>query len=179
MIRFRDECAGDVVAREALLDAALGPARRMKSSERLRAGRRPAEGLALVAEADDGRLVGTVRLWNVAVAGRPALLLGPLAVDAAHRGNGLGAALMRLAIARAAAAGHAAVVLVGDPEYYARFGFTAERTAGVVMPGPTERRRILARELVPGALLGAAGRVVATGRPEALPVPVAAAAVAA
>ena len=168
-IVLRDERAADVPAREALLDAALGPARTLKSSERLRSGRLPAEGLALIAEDGEGRLVGTVRLWNVAAGGRPALLLGPLAVDETCRGAGVGAALMRLALARAEAAGHAAVILVGDPEYYARFGFTAEATGGLVMPGPTERRRFLAREFGEGALAGAAGRVTATGQRVALP----------
>lgn len=168
-IVLRDERAADVPGREALLDAALGPARTLKSSERLRSGRLPAEGLALIAEDGDGRLVGTVRLWNVSAGGRPALLLGPLAVDETCRGAGVGAALMRLALARAEAAGHAAVILVGDPEYYASFGFSAEATTGLVMPGPTERRRFLAREFVPGALAGAEGRVTATGRRVALP----------
>jgi predicted N-acetyltransferase YhbS len=168
-IVLRDERAADVPAREALLDAALGPARTLKSSERLRTGRLPAEGLALTAEDGQGRLVGTVRLWNVSAGGRPALLLGPLAVDETCRGAGVGAALMRLALARADAAGHAAVILVGDPEYYARFGFSGEATAGLVMPGPTERRRFLAREFVAGTLDGAAGRVTATGRRVAVP----------
>jgi len=168
-IVLRDERAADVPAREALLDAALGPARTLKSSERLRTGRAPAEGLALVAEDGQGRLVGTVRLWNVAAGGRPALLLGPLAVDESCRGAGVGAALMRLALARAEEAGHVVVILVGDPEYYARLGFSAEATTGLVMPGPTERRRFLAREFAAGALEGAAGRVTATGRRVAAP----------
>lgn len=173
---LRDERGADVPAREALLDAALGPARTLKSSERLRSGRLPAEGLALVAEDGEGRLVGTVRLWNVSAGGRSALLLGPLAVDETCRGAGVGAALMRLALARAEEAGHAAVILVGDPEYYARFGFAAEATTGLVMPGPTERRRFLAREFAAGALEGAEGRVTATGRRVALPARVEAAA---
>lgn len=172
---LRDELAADVPAREALLDAAFGPARFFKSSERIRAGRLPAEGLALSAEAGDGRLAGSVRLWNVSAGGRPALLLGPLVVADDMRGAGLGAALMRLALARAAALGHGAVILVGDPEYYARFGFDGGITAGLTMPGPTERRRFLACELVAGALSGAAGRVVPTGRRTAV-VPLAAAA---
>ena len=170
-IVLRDERAADVPAREALLDAALGPARTLKSSERLRTGRTPAEGLALVADDGAGRLVGTVRLWNVSAGGRPALLLGPLAVDESCRGAGVGAALMRLALARAETAGHAAVILVGDPEYYARFGFSAGATGGLAMPGPTERRRFLAREFVAGALDGATGRVTVTGRAAALPGP--------
>jgi GNAT superfamily N-acetyltransferase len=98
------ENAGDVVARENLLDRAMGPNRRRKSSEKIRRGRVPAEGLALVARDRDGHVIGTVRLWNIEAGvnadGTPinALLLGPLAVDAAHEGKGVGSALMRAAI---------------------------------------------------------------------------------
>jgi predicted N-acetyltransferase YhbS len=73
----------------------------------------PADGLSLVAR-DGGRLVGTVRLWNIDAGGAPALLLGPLGVDEEHRKLGVGAALMRLAVARAEAHGARAIVLVGD-----------------------------------------------------------------
>ncbi len=65
------ENPGDVVARENLLDRAMGAGRRRKSSEKLRAGRIPAEGLALVARDENGHVIGTVRLWNVE-AGSPA-----------------------------------------------------------------------------------------------------------
>ena len=51
---------------------------------------------------------------------------------------------MRLAIARAQMIGHKGIILVGDPEYYARFGFTATPTGNLVMPGPVDRRRFLA-----------------------------------
>src|SRR5262245_414557 len=76
------ESTADFGEREALLDRAMGAGRKRKSSEKLRRGRRPSEGLAFVARAADGRLVGTVRLWDVALGehGRAALLLGPLAV---------------------------------------------------------------------------------------------------
>jgi len=82
MVRIRQERGSDIVAREALLDAAFGPFRRLKTSERLRQGRLPAAGLSFVASAGQ-RLVGTVRLWSISAgSGRLALLLGPLAVDA-------------------------------------------------------------------------------------------------
>ena len=164
------ENAGDIVARENLLDRAMGPARRRKSSEKLRAGRVPAEGLALVARDEDGHVIGTVRLWNVEAgvsrAGRPvaALLLGPLAVDAAYEGKGIGSALMRAAIAEATRRDHGAILLVGDAPYYERFGFFASKTQHLVMPGPFERGRFLALELKTGWLDGAAGMLVASGR---------------
>ena len=75
----------------------------------------------------------------------------------------IGAALMRHAIAAANARGHGAVILRGDPVYYARFGFNAEKTAYLALPGPFERERLLAIELHHGALDGARGMIVATG----------------
>jgi len=165
MICIGDETPFDVAAREALLDVAMGPDRKLKSSERLREGQDPAEGLALVARhiPVDGpaRLAGTVRLWHVLAGDVPALLLGPLAVAPERQGDGVGGALMRVAIARARAAGHGAILLVGDPEYYVRFGFSAAATAVLAMPGAYEQRRLLALELAPGALAGAAGMIAA------------------
>ena len=164
------ENAGDIVARERLLDRVMGEARFRKSSEKLRRNRLPAEGLALVARSEEGDIIGTVRLWNVTagVDGNgdavPALLLGPLAVDCRHEGKGIGGALMRAAITEARDRGHGAVLLVGDPEYYERFGFFADKAQHLVMPGPFERRRFLALELQDGWLGGAAGMLVASGR---------------
>ncbi|MGE0500396.1 MAG: GNAT family N-acetyltransferase [Rhizobiaceae bacterium] len=160
------ETPADIAARDRLLDRAMGPRWRKKSSEKLRRGRRPSEGLALVARDGEGRVVGTVRLWDVALGeGSPAgLLLGPLAVDPAVKGAGLGSALVRLAIEEARRLGHRAIILVGDEGYYGRFGFSAERTGPLAMPGPYERHRLLALELVAGALEGAAGVLRPAGR---------------
>ena len=164
------ETPADVVARETLLDRAMGADRRKKSSEKIRRGRVPAEGLALVAHDSDGHVIGTVRLWNVEAgissegAAVDALLLGPLAVDPAHEGKGIGGALMRAAIAQAQHRGHGAILLVGDAAYYERFGFFAQKTAHLVMPGPFQRERLLALELKSGWLEGAAGMIVASGR---------------
>lgn len=160
------EAATDVLAREALLDRAMGPKRRKKSSEKLRRGRRPSEGLAFVARDASGAVVGTVRLWNVAAGegGAAALLLGPLAVDPSLKNAGIGSALMRHAIVEARRLGHGAILLVGDAPYYERFGFSAAKTGSLSMPGPYERHRFLALELVEGVLDGAKGALKATGR---------------
>lgn len=151
----------DVFARESLLDAAMGAARFRKTSERLRAGRLPA--LALVARDDFGRLIGTVRLWHVDAGGAPALLLGPLAVAADRRCDGIGGALMRAAIEQAKAIGHGAILLVGDAPYYARFGFSREAAKNLQMPGPVELDRFLGLEVCEGALAHARGRLRPTG----------------
>lgn len=159
---LRAERASDVVAREALLDACFGDNRLNRTCQRLRDGRAPAEGLALSALVQ-GRLVGTVRLWHVSVGGIPALMLGPLAVEASSRKFGAGAALMDHALAAATARGHRAVILLGDAPYYARFGFSGAKTRELSLPGPFERDRLLGLELCEGALDGAWGMITATG----------------
>src|SRR6185369_12190725 len=87
---IRAERTSDVAAREALLDACFGANRALRTCQRLRDGRAPAEGLALLV-LRRGRLVGTVRLWHVSAGGKPALVLGPIAVDPSCRKLGLGA----------------------------------------------------------------------------------------
>ena len=180
MVAIRHERTGDVAAREQLLDVSYGPVRFTKTSERLREGRLPE--LSLVA-ADGRRVVGTVRLWPVSAGqGRHSrcgasaleprgglLLLGPLAVDPDCRKRGIGSALVQRALREAKRHGHGAVLLVGDAPYYARFGFSSEKTGALWLPGPYERHRLLGVELVPGTLDGARGLVRASGQPAPRP----------
>jgi predicted N-acetyltransferase YhbS len=167
MVAIRPELQSDHAQREALLDRAFGRRRHRKTSQRLRDGRLPSPGLAFTAVDAQGRVAGTIRLWDV-VAGSagPAVLLGPLAVDRAWQRRGVGKALMAHALAAAKARGHGAVLLVGDEPYYGHFGFSAAAAADLHLPGPVERGRFLGLELHPGALDGAEGPVIATGRLE-------------
>ena len=165
MVTIRNETLGDIDARDDLLDRVWGASRVQKTAERLREDRIPAKGLSLTAEQDD-TIIGTVRLWHIAAGpGRPALLLGPLAVEGAWRSLGIGSALMRRALGAARRRGHKAVILVGDEPYYGRFDFSSVKTGALWLPGPCERHRLLGCELVPGALDGARGLISATGNP--------------
>jgi predicted N-acetyltransferase YhbS len=160
-ITIRGERLSDFASREELLDTAFGPGRFAKSSERLREGRVPARGLAFSA-VEGKRLIGTVRLWSVTAGNaKGCLLLGPLAVASDARSLGVGADLMWRALREAKRRGYRAVLLVGDPAYYQRFGFSAENTGALRMPGPYERERLLACEFPPGALNGARGMISA------------------
>ena len=161
---IRSERSSDVAAREVLLDACFGDNRHARTCQRLRDGRAPAEGLSLSA-VRQGRVVGTVRLWHVSAGGVPALMLGPLAVEASSRQFGVGAALMNHALAAAKARGHRAVILLGDAPYYARFGFSAAKTGELTLPGAFERDRLLGLERLEGGLDGAWGMISATGAP--------------
>jgi predicted N-acetyltransferase YhbS len=167
MVTIRHERPADVAAREALLDVSYGPVRFTKTSQRLREGRRPE--LSFVA-AEGRRIIGTVRLWPVSAGReRPALLLGPLAVDPGCRKRGIGSMLVRHALREGTRRRHGAVLLVGDAPYYGRFGFTGEKTGALRLPGPYEQDRLLACELAPGALDGAHGLIGASGAPEQRP----------
>jgi len=166
LFAIRAERSSDVDARDTLLDACFGSNRHARPCQRLRDGRAPAEGLALSA-VKHGKLVGTLRLWHVSAGDVPALLLGPLAVDAHCRRLGIGAALVDRALAAARQREHGAVILLGDAPYYARFGFTAAGTAALSLPGPFERDRLLGLELRPGALHGARGIIAPAGTPAA------------
>lgn len=152
---LRSEQPADAQAIEALLDRAFGPGRFAKASERVREVAEFRPDLSMCAwEAD--RLVGSVRMWRVQVGEVPAIFLGPLAVESDARSTGVGGLLVEAACRAAAAAGFPTVVLVGDTPYFGRFGFSADHTRQVRLPGPVDQRRVLARGAA-GPLVGLVG----------------------
>lgn len=142
---------------EALFDLCFAPGRTALSSYRLRDEVPPVAGLCRVARDQYGNLGGAIRCWPVMVGLHEALLLGPVAVHPTAQGEGLGGALVRDTVARAAEQDYARILLVGDAPYYARFGF--ERLEGVEMPPPTNPDRVLGLALVDGAWDGVRGTV--------------------
>lgn len=136
--RIEAETAADAPGVEALIMAAFGPGRFVKTAERLREGSRPAAGFVV---RRGERIVGSVRLWPVMIGETPGLFLGPIAVDAACRSDGLGAELVQACLDQARAMAVGGVLLVGDRAYFERFGFVAAPEA--ILPGPVDRRRVL------------------------------------
>lgn len=157
MIELQPETPADWWEVEALYDLCFAPGREALSSYRLREGIAPVAGLSLVARDRRGILAGAIRFWPVRVGGSPVLLLGPVAVHPTRQGEGLGAALIRDALAAARADHWQRAMLVGDAPYYGRFGF--DRLEGVVMPPPTNPDRVLGIALVPGGWDGVRGAV--------------------
>lgn len=136
---------------EALYDEVFGPGRFAKTAERLREGNTRIADASLVAVDAEG-VTGAVRVWPVAVGekGRAAFL-GPIAVAERRRGNGVAFRLMERAIGVCREQGFAAVILVGDQDYYDRFGFKRAGAGRFQLPGPVDQDRILIRDLSPGA----------------------------
>jgi predicted N-acetyltransferase YhbS len=132
----------DPDAVEALLDAAFGADRHMRTAYRIRAGMVAIPALSFAAF-DGAALVGTLQSWPVSVAEAPLTLVGPVAVAPNVQRGGIGRMLMTALVD---AAGDTPMVMIGDPEYYGRFfGFTADASGGWAAPGPVERHRLLAR----------------------------------
>ena len=135
---------------ENLLDAAFGPDRFGRTAYRIREGvdAVPVLSFALVA---DGLLIGTIQCWPVAhhdADGRatPLVMVGPVAVRPDAQRGGHGRALMAQMLDAAETRADSALMMIGDPEYYGRFfGFTADATGEWDLPGPFEKRRLLAR----------------------------------
>jgi predicted N-acetyltransferase YhbS len=153
----RPEQAPDI---EGLIDAAFGPGRHAKAAERLREGNAPDLTLSMAA-VETERVVGCSRMWPIHIGQTPALLLGPFAVAPPWRSKGLGAALIACCCEAAAAAGHRLVLLVGDAPYFDKLGFSPVDPKAVTMPGPVDPRRVLIRELEPGAAQELQGEVTA------------------
>ena len=148
----------DEVAIERLVLRAFGPGRFAKAAERLREGRTPLYDLSVVAW-DHREVVGCVRQWAVKVGETPAVFLGPIVVEPDYRSHGLGAALIDHACAAATRGGQHLIVLVGDMPFFGPLGFT--QAPAVVMPGPVDQRRVLARALHPGVATDLKGLVFA------------------
>lgn len=136
---------------ETLLDAGFGPARHNRTAYRLRDAAAPDFALSFIArDAETGALIGSVQCWplqlralnNVIV---PLTLLGPVVTAAAYQGKGIATSLMNASLASIDAANCPPALLIGDASFYGRFGFSANATAGWIMPGPVDRERLLLR----------------------------------
>ena len=157
-LTIRPETADDAIAIERLHERTFGPGRYAKTAYRIREGAGHRLELSFTARIGT-LLVGSVRLTPICIGDAKALLLGPLTVEPPFRERGIGQALIERALADARAQGHRLVVLVGDEPYYARVGFKRVPNGAIRMPGPVDPARMLAAELVEGALAGVGGTV--------------------
>lgn len=149
---------------ERVLDRAFGPGRYAKTSERVRErGDALEPSLTRVALNDDGDVIGVCRIWRVE-AGAPVYFLGPLAVDPGQQAAGLGAALVRDAIAACRASGGCGVIAVGAERFFSPAGFTLVPRDRLTMPGPVDPARFLWLALRPGGLDKVEGEIKAPKR---------------
>lgn len=157
---IKPETAALAAGVEQLLDAVFGRARFDKASYLYRVGVEPVRELSYIAQ-HQGEIVGTIRYWPITIGaeGHQALLLGPLGITPRLAGKGIGRTLTFRTLEIAAEMGHDLVLLVGDVDYYKRFGFVPAAPHGFIMPGETRPERLQVAPLKSGILGRVSGEV--------------------
>jgi putative acetyltransferase len=158
-ITIRPETVGDCSAIDAVNRRAFGQDEEANLVKTLR--EQGFVTLSLVAECD-GQIVGHILFGPLVIATKSgvvaALSLAPMAVAPSWQRRGIGTKLIKEGLRRCKEAGHRIVIVVGHPEYYPRFGFSAA-LAGQLQSPFSGNPAWMALELVPGALRGIAGPV--------------------
>ena len=163
---IRPERPDDVPLIAPLLDRTFGPDRTARTVYRLRDGIAPLAELSFAAVDPYGHLLASLRFWPIRIAGLKAILLGPLAVEPACQGRGVGRALVGHGLESARHLGQRLCIVVGEPEYYRPFGFVNAPSRDLHLPGPVDPRRFQVAELAAGALRGLTGEI---GRADGAP----------
>jgi putative acetyltransferase len=137
MILIRTETPEEIAAVRVVEEKAFGRPAEADVVDRLRA--RGAVTLSLVA-VDEGQVVGHVLFTPVDIVSQaadgqehrsPAIGMGPVAVLPGRQKQGIGSRLIRAGLEEIRQGGHAAVVVLGDPRYYTRFGFVPASRYGI------------------------------------------------
>ena len=131
--------------------------------EKLRATSAFVPELSLVAGADGG-IVGHILFCRISIETKttsvPELALGTLAVQPHFQRQGFGSLLVREGLEKSRQLGFRAVVVIGHPDYYPRFGFTPARERGLELPFDAPGEAFMVLEIVPDALRGVSGTVI-------------------
>lgn len=139
-VMVRGERAEDNTTIQALITESFGGnERRKRTVFKLRQEIAPLQPLSLVAygDDDDNHVLGSLRFWPCLLPkGEEVPLLGPLVVSSKARQQGIGTALIQEGLARAKAMNYSGVLIVGNPDYYGKFGFRADVVTSLTMPGP-------------------------------------------
>jgi putative acetyltransferase len=130
MIVVRDESPRDWKAVYQIVSSAFG---QLAEAELVKELREAGDSVVSLVADEDGQIVGHVLLSKMD-APFPALALAPVSVVPTRQRSGIGSALIERAVSRAGSKGWAAIFVLGDPNYYERFGFDREAAAGFTSP---------------------------------------------
>ncbi|MCG6872305.1 MAG: N-acetyltransferase [Gammaproteobacteria bacterium] len=158
-MRVRPETPGDKDAIVAVNQAAFGSTAEARLVDLVRDQVRPI--ISLVAE-DNDEIVGHILFSPVHLSGNPQLRLmglAPMAVTPDHQRQGIGSLLVRAGLQACRELGTGAVVVLGHPAYYPRFGFVPTTSHGIHSEYQAPAEAFLLLELDPGCLAGATGTI--------------------
>ena len=148
-LRLLLEDKEDHVEIEQLLDLVFTPRRKLLSSYQLRSSYNKVNNLSYVIKDNSNSVVGSIRFWNIKIDSHSSrgLLLGPLAIHPIYQSEGLGEKLVLNSIEQASADNWNWVILVGDIDYYSKFGFSNKPTRGVSLGDGLDDSRLLGLDI--------------------------------
>ncbi len=151
---IRKEQESDQERIERLIDLSFGGAGRKKRTVyRYRDGISPLTELSFIATSSQDGLLGSIRFWPCKLANDTQIpLLGPLAVNPDMRGHGIGHALVKRGLQACKQADYPAVLIVGDPGYYAPFGFNTRCVEAIHLSDSVTPLTLMGLEFTPNHL---------------------------
>ncbi|GAA5530207.1 N-acetyltransferase Eis [Herpetosiphon gulosus] len=159
MIQIRPETNADLAAITSINQAAFG---RIDEADSVNTLRQASTTISLVAELD-AQIVGHILFSPVQYDQAPSRIkiwgLGPLAVLPSHQRTGIGAALVKAGLEACRQAAIQALVVLGDPAYYQRFGFRPAASWHLRCHYPVPAEVFMAMELVVGTLVDLDGTI--------------------
>ena len=161
-LRLLLEAKNDQVEVERLLDLVFTPRRKLLSSYKLRGSSNKVNNLSYVLKDNSNKVVGSIRFWNIRLDSNSSkgLLLGPLAVHPIYQSEGLGEKLVLTGIEKAYVNNWNWIVLVGDINYYSKFGFNKKSTNGVTIGNGLDNARLLGLDIKDSYLEASVGSLV-------------------
>jgi len=152
----------DHIEVEQLLDLVFTPRRKLLSSYQLRSSTNKVNKLSYVIKDLSDSVVGSIRFWNIKIDSHSSrgLLLGPLAIHPIYQSEGLGEKLVLNSIEQASAGNWNWIILVGDVDYYSKFGFSKKPTRGISLGDGLDNERLLGLDINQSFLNQAIGTLI-------------------
>ena len=144
------------------MDLVFTPRRKLLSSYQLRNSANKVDNLSYVIKDNSKKVVGSIRFWNIKVDSHSSrgLLLGPLAIHPIYQSEGLGEKLVLNGIEKAHSDNWNWIVLVGDLDYYSKFGFSKNPTRGISIRNSLDNSRLLGLDINDSFLEAAVGSLI-------------------
>lgn len=162
MLTFASETENDTAAIREVLIAAFDRTNEAKLVDLIRNSENFIPELSIVAKENNlvvGHILFTPISIDTATEKFSALALAPLAVTPAQQRQGIGSQLIEIGLAKSQELGHNIVVVLGHPNYYAKFGFQTASNFGVEAPFPVPDEAFMILGLKPDALHNVSGTV--------------------
>ncbi len=161
MISIRPEHYDDLLAIHFVIEQAFGRKAEADLVDKLRANGKVLVSLVAI---ENNKIIGHILFSLVTLGAVKTVGLAPLAVLPSAQNRGVGAMLTEAGIAACRALGYAAMIVLGHPEYYPRFGFVPASQFGIKSEYDVPDEVFMALELQPKALANCGG--IAKYQPE-------------